>query len=92
MPAQQRERQPADPEADRREWRTAALSSHVLGALGEPDQLRAVQVRLLWPDHYRVNVLVGTDAASVRVAHSYFLVVDHEGNVLSSAPEIARRY
>ncbi len=92
MPAQPHERQPADPEADRRVWRTAAIGSHVLRTLGEPDGLRWVHVRPLWADCYRVNVLVGADAASVRVAHSYFLVADHDGNVLTSTPEITRRY
>jgi hypothetical protein len=92
MPTQQHDRQHADQEADRRLWRTAAIGSHVLRALGEPDELRGVQVRPLWPDHYRVNVLVGADAASVRVAHSFFLVADGDGNVLRVAPEITRQY
>jgi hypothetical protein len=92
MPAHQQDGPNVDQEADRRRWRAAAIGSHVLLALGEPDELRGVQVRPLWPDHYRVNVLVGADAASVRVAHSYFLVADGDGNVLCSAPEITRQY
>jgi hypothetical protein len=46
----------------------------------------------LWEDHYRVNVLVGFDAASTRVAHSYFLVVDSAGKVLTTTPTLRRHY
>jgi hypothetical protein len=92
MPTQQQDGQHAEQEADRRRWRMAAIGSHVLRALGEPDELRRVQVQPLWPDHYRVNVLVGADAASVRVVHSYFVVADGDGNVLRVAPEITRQY
>jgi len=89
---QQDEPQRTDPEADRRKWRIAAIGAHVLHVLGQPGDLQRVQVRPLWPDHYRVNVLVGADAASVRVAHSFFLVADGDGNLLRSAPEITRQY
>ena len=60
--------------------------------LGEPAGLHNVQVRLLWEDHYRVNVLVGEDTGQARVAHSYFLVVDPAGAVLTSTPTITRQY
>jgi hypothetical protein len=39
-----------------------------------------------------VNILVGLDAASAKVAHSYFLVADSDGNVLASTPKITRQY
>jgi len=32
------------------------------------------------------------DAASVRVAHSYFLVADSNGNIVTSTPKITRHY
>jgi hypothetical protein len=51
-----------------------------------------VQVRQLWEDHYRVNILVGVDAASAKVAHSYFLVADGNGNILASTPQLKKRY
>jgi hypothetical protein len=38
-----------------------------------------------------VNILVGLDAASVKVAHSYFLVADSDGNILASTPKITRQ-
>jgi hypothetical protein len=92
MPTNQQDEQHPDLEADRRPWRIAAIGTHVLRALGRPGELRRVQVQPLWLDHYRVNVLVGADAASVKVAHSYFLVADGDGNVLRSAPEITKQY
>jgi hypothetical protein len=47
---------------------------------------------VLWKDHYRVNVLVGMDVASAKVAHSYFVIGDSDGNILTSAPQITRKY
>ena len=38
------------------------------------------------------RILVGEDAASTRVAYSYFLVADGEGNILACTPEIIKRY
>ena len=50
-----------------------------------------VQVRLLWGNYYRVNVCLGPDAASVKVAQSYFLKVDGDGNIVESTPKITRQ-
>ena len=69
-----------------------AIGGQVMRALGQPGDLHRVDVRALWEDHYRVNVLVGLDAASVRVAHSYFLVTDGEGTILAATPAITRQY
>jgi len=63
-----------------------------MSTLGKPGDLHAVQVRWLWEDHYRVNVFVGPDAASAKVANSYFLVVDDGGNIIASTPTIRRQY
>jgi hypothetical protein len=41
---------------------------------------------------YRVNVFVGADAASARVAHSFFVEADGNGKILSSSPAVARLY
>jgi hypothetical protein len=60
--------------------------------LGQPGDLHRVQVRWLWEDHYRVNVLLGVDAASAKVAHSYFLVADGDGNILASTLKLLKRY
>lgn len=68
------------------------IAERVLRVLGKPDTLQSVQVRPLWGEHYRVNILVGADGISGRVAHSFFLVVDAEGTILTSTPEISRCY
>ena len=77
-------------EDSRDESRHVLISKHVIHALGGPRNLHRLQVRHLWEDHYRVNILVGEDSASAKVAYSYFLVADTNGNILSSSPQIAR--
>jgi hypothetical protein len=68
------------------------IRRHVLTALGRPDGLLRVGVYPLWEDHFRVNVLVGADAATAAVADSFFVVVDDAGAVVRSIPAIKRRY
>jgi hypothetical protein len=51
-----------------------------------------IQVRRLWEDHYRVNVLTGETSTLAKVAHSYFLVADGKGKVVASTPKLTRRY
>jgi len=92
MSKQQREKQAADQETQACPERSAAIGKYVLHTLGQPKDLQRVQVHALWPDHYRVNVLVGADAASARVAHSYFLVADGAGQVLTTMPVLTRQY
>jgi hypothetical protein len=70
----------------------ALLGEQVLHALGEPRDLLRVQVCKLWKLHYRVNVLVGADITSARVAHSYFVVADGDGNIGTADPKIAKLY
>jgi len=74
------------------EWLRARIGVNVLRVLGQPAQFQTVQVRPLWAGHYRVNVLVGGNAASATVAHSYFLEADGEGNVVTTTPALAKRY
>src|SRR5262245_7608048 len=92
MPTKQQDEQHTDQEKPERPQLTAAISKHVMHTLGQPGDLYRLQVRQLWDAHYRVNVLVGVDAASAKVAHSYFLVVDGDGNILASTPTITRQY
>jgi hypothetical protein len=68
------------------------IGRQVIQTLGEPRGFQQVQVRRLWDDYFRVNVIVGGDAVSARVAHSYFLVADGEGNVVNSSPTITKQY
>jgi hypothetical protein len=89
--AQQREQQQRLAQ-HRGETLDALIAEQVLHALGKPGDLLRVQVRPLWEGYYRVNVLVGADAASARVAHSYFLVADGDGGVLASTPNLTRQY
>src|SRR5947209_1257276 len=70
----------------------AAVGDYVIRNLGRPSNLVAVQIRRLWEDHYRVNILVGENAASVTIPHSYFLVMGSDGSCLSSNPAIKREY
>ena len=73
------------------QW-SVLIGKQVLDALGQPGGLVKTQVRPLWQDHFRVNVFVGVDAASAKVAHSYFLVVDGDGTIIASTPKITRQY
>jgi hypothetical protein len=77
---------------DLRETLSALLAEQVVHILGEPKDLHKVQVRPLWGNYFRVNVLVGKDASSVRVANSYFLKADGDGNIVESTPKITRQY
>lgn len=49
----------------------AHVGKQVMETLGRPRNLLGVQVRQLWEDHYRVNVLTGADATSVTVVRNY---------------------
>ena len=68
------------------------IREQVIHALGTPIDLRDVQVRKVWKDHYRVNVLVGVNAGSVRVANSYFVVIDSDGRLIAATPKITKQY
>ena len=92
MPAQQQDEQPKNQEPPKGQQLNAVIGRSILHTLGHPGDLHRVQVRQLWEGHYRVNVFVGVDAASARVAHSYFLMADGDGNILSSTPKVTRRY
>jgi hypothetical protein len=72
--------------------RLAEIRGRVILALGQPDNLQKVQIRHLWGDCYRANILVGADLASARIAHSYFLVTDEGGTIVASTPALVRAY
>ena len=91
MPTKEQDKQQKDLAKEAHRQRSAFIVGQLMHALGRPAALYRVEVRPLWEDHYRVNVLVGTDAASSRVAQSYFLVTDEDGNILASTPKITRR-
>lgn len=83
---------PASAETTDRARQREAIARAVLSALGEPAGLRGVDVRLLWDNRYRANVLVGADAASVTIPHSYYLQADAAGVILTSNPALTRLY
>lgn len=92
MSTTQSREQNQDRERHRRETLFALIGEQVIHTLGKPNDLLQVQVNLLWEGHYRVNIFVGKDVAAARVAHSYFLVADGDGNVNASTPKITRKY
>jgi hypothetical protein len=93
MPNKLQIEQPKDEmKRDKREALNNLIREQVIHALGKPIDLRNVQVRKVWDDHYRVNVLVGVNAASVRVANSYFVVIDSDGSLITATPKITKQY
>jgi hypothetical protein len=70
----------------------AAIRDAVIRSLGRPPGLYRVAVLPLWQDYYRVNVLIGPDATSACIPHSYFLAVRDDGAILSASPPIVRLY
>jgi hypothetical protein len=92
MPTTPQDKQRTAQESPARQQLNAVIGKHVLHTLGQPGDVHVVQVRHLWGDHYRVNVLVGVDVVSAKVAHSYFLEADDDGNIVTCVPKITRRY
>ena len=92
MPTTQKNEQQNTREEDRRGALNAQIRNQVIENLGEPHDFLHVSVRPLWENNYRVNVLAGKDLASARIANSYFLAVDADGHILTSAPAITRQY
>jgi hypothetical protein len=79
-------------ETEQQQKLDALIGKRVIDTLGKPGGLHKVQVRRLWDDHYRVNVLIGEDAASAKIANSYFLEADSDGNIVRSTPKITKQY
>lgn len=92
MPAKQHSEQPADAERQQREHLTVLIGRQVIHMLGKPGDLQKVDVRPLWGGCYRVNILSGENAASVKIINSYFLETDGDGNIVGSTPTITRQY
>jgi hypothetical protein len=82
----------SEPEKQGRQDLSAMIGKGVLHLLGQPKDLVCVQVRHLWDGRYRVNVMVGPGNVCAKVANSYFLVTDNDGNIVSAIPKITRRY
>jgi len=74
------------------ECQAVRIRQQVLQALGTPPGWHRVQVRPLWGDYFRVNVLIGENITSFTIRHSFFLLTDGEGGVLEASPEMVKRY
>jgi hypothetical protein len=92
MPTKQHDESGSEIDKQERHQLSAKIGDHVLRTLGQASGLHRLQIRPLWKDHYRVNVLVGIDFVSAKVAHSYFVVADSAGNIIRSNPQINREY
>lgn len=92
MPTKEQGQEQAELAKRVHEQRSSIIVGQLLQALGRPATLYRVELRHLWDDHYRANVFVGADAASTRVAHSFFIVADEDGNIIASVPDITRKY
>ena len=74
-----------------REVLKGVIRDRVLGTLGEPGRLGRVQVRPLWGNYYRVNVLLAQGFGCERVAASYFLETDDAGTIIRCTPALGRQ-
>jgi hypothetical protein len=92
LPMVQQRAQKDRMERHEQEALNAVIREQVMHALGKPDDLLAVAVRPLWDKFYRVNVFVGPEIGSARVANSYFLEIDGDGKIAASTPKITRQY
>jgi hypothetical protein len=88
----QQSEQPKEMEPQKREALKERIRKHVILTLGKPLDLLKVQVRPIWTDRFRVNVVVGANAGSTKITNSYFIVVDANGSVISSTPKITKQY
>jgi len=79
-------------EKHKSDTRNVFIGEQVIHTLGKPDGLYNVQVRRLWEDRYRVNVVVGETAASPKIANSYFVKADGDGRIIESNPKIKKQY
>ena len=81
-----------DMDRQRRDRLSDLIRKQVVRSLGSPEDLLRIQVQPIVGDRYRVNVFVGKDATSARIADSFFLTTDEEGQILTSSPAIVRLY
>lgn len=92
MAIKEKEPKKNDLDQHKRETLEALIREQVMHILGKPGNLLHVQVRSLWENHFRVNVLIGPDVVSGKVANSYFLAADSDGHIVRSIPKITKQY
>ena len=91
MPTTEQHDQNKEMERDKADTLNARVGAQVMHTLGMPLGLHDVQVRRLWDDCYRVNVITG-ETASPKIANSYFVKADSDGNIVESTPKITKQY
>ena len=69
-----------------------AICLNIMATLGRPNNFLRITARQITGSGYRVNVVTGIDAASARIAHSFFITADANGNVTNSDPAILKHY
>jgi hypothetical protein len=79
------EQRPSPTDAER-------VGEQVLHALGRPPGFCSMQVRVLWENRFRVNVLAGDDLLSAKITDSFFVVTGSKGRIVHTAPPVTRRY
>ena len=88
--------EPIEPNKELARHKGDAMNAHVgaqvMHTLGMPLGLHDVQVRRLWENRYRVNVYLGGSAATAKIANSYFVKADDDGNIVESTPKIKKVY
>lgn len=84
--------EPPATERPARQTPDAAIRDGVMSSLGQPPGLFRVVVLPLWRNYYRVNVLTGADATSIRIVHSFFVEAGETGDIIKSNPRIIRTY
>jgi hypothetical protein len=67
------------------------IRDNLLRAIGEPADFFQLQVKSLWGDYFRANVLVGT-FTECKVARSYFIKATPDGEIVTAVPAIKREY
>jgi hypothetical protein len=92
MPKTPQGTQHSDEERQGREKLSTLIGERVIHTLGRPRGLHHVQVRPLWEAYYRVNVLVGEDVASLKIANSFFVEADGDGNLRACSPKLTRQH
>lgn len=90
MPEKQEQERDKELKQQQAAIRNERIVKQVMDTIGPAIDLREVRVRRLWADRYRVNVFLGTDVTNSRIAHSYFVQADAEGNILDSNPKMVR--
>lgn len=82
----------SNPDESKRDAVSDTIKRQLFLSLGKPSDLLTVQVRPVGGQNYRVNVVVGKDYSTTRIANSFFLKADAAGNILTSSPEIVSLY